>query len=156
MEGIKGEDLYLLKSAALYHDAGFTKQYDHNEPIGIEMAQRALPNFGYTPEQIEVVAKLIHATIIPHNPQSLLEELICDADLDYLGRDDFHEIADNLRKELREQGKINSDRMWDEIQVKFLTQHRFFTKSAIFLRQEKKLKHIEEIKQRLLENNYKD
>ena len=98
----------------------------------------------------------IYATIIPHNPQSKLEEIICDADLDYLGRDDFHEISDTLRVELREHGKINSDRMWDEIQVKFLTMHKYFTKSAISLRQEKKMKHLEEIKQRLKEDNYKD
>ena len=85
-----------------------------------------------------------------------MEEIICDADLDYLGRDDFHDIADNLRRELRDHGKIKSDRMWDEIQVKFLTQHKYFTKSAIKLRQAKKLIHIEEIKKRLEENNYKD
>jgi hypothetical protein len=85
-----------------------------------------------------------------------LEEIICDADLDYLGRDDFHEIADTLRRELREAGKISSDRAWDEMQVKFLTMHKYFTKSAIQLRQAKKEKHVEEIKQRLDENNYAD
>jgi hypothetical protein len=76
--------------------------------------------------------------------------------LDYLGRDDFHEIADKLRIELREHGKINSDRMWDEIQVKFLTQHKYFTRSAIKLRQEKKEKHIEEIKEKLKVYQYAD
>ena len=156
MEGIKGEDLYLLKSAALYHDAGFTKQYDHNEPIGVEMAKDALPKFGYTEEQIQVVTELILVTQIPHQPKNHLEEIICDADLDYLGRDDFHEIADRLRRELKEQGKIDSDRAWDEIQVKFLSQHNYFTKSAILLRQKKKEKHIEEIKERIKEDNYVD
>jgi hypothetical protein len=57
---------------------------------------------------------------------------------------------------LREHGKLNSDRMWDEIQVKFLTAHTYFTKSAIRLRQEKKMKHIEEIKAKLLVYEYKD
>ena len=85
-----------------------------------------------------------------------LEQIMCDADLDYLGRDDFHEIADSLRRELRDHGKIKSDRLWDEIQVKFLTQHKYFTKSAIKLRRAKKMQHIEEIKKRLEENNYKD
>lgn len=156
MEGITDEQMFILKSAATYHDAGFVEQYAKNEPIGIRMAQEILPKYGYTEEQVEEVAKLIRATIIPHNPQSHLEEIICDADLDYLGRDDFHEIADTLRRELREQGVINSDRGWDEMQVKFLNMHKYFTKSAIKLRQEKKEKHIQEIIQKLESFNYKD
>ncbi|HAA00110.1 MAG TPA: hypothetical protein DCD96_00555, partial [Flavobacteriales bacterium] len=123
---------------------------------GRDRAQEILPKYGYTEEQVEEVAKLIRATIIPHNPQSHLEEIICDADLDYLGRDDFHEIADTLRRELREQGVINSDRGWDEMQVKFLNMHKYFTKSAIRLRQEKKEKHIQDIIQKLESFSYKD
>lgn len=156
MEGVLDEDIFVLKSAATYHDAGFVEQYDSNEPIGARMASEILPLYGYTQAQVEMVHDLIYATIIPHNPTTKLQQIICDADLDYLGRDDFHQIADTLRRELRDHGKIKSDRMWDEIQVKFLEQHKYFTKSAIKLRQEKKLQHIEEIKQRLKENNYKD
>jgi len=156
MEGVLDEDIFVLKSAATYHDAGFVEQYDANEPIGARMAEEILPLYGYTEEQVEEVKKLIYATIIPHNPQSKLEQIICDSDLDYLGRDDFHQIADTLRRELRDHGKIKSDRLWDEIQVKFLTQHKYFTKSAKKLRQAKKAKHLEEIKKRLEEDNYKD
>ncbi len=156
MEGITDEDLFLLKSAASYHDAGFVEKYDQNEEIGMRMARETLPKYGYTKSQIDVIDGLIKATEIPQSPKTLLEEIMCDADLDYLGRDDFHQIADLLRKELREHGKINSDRLWDEIQVKFLTQHTYFTKSAIKMRQKKKMKHLEEIKQKLKTFDYKD
>lgn len=156
LEGVVDEDIFVLKSAATYHDAGFVEQYDANEPIGAQMAAEILPKYGYTEDQVEQVFKLIYATRIPHNPQSKLEEIICDADLDYLGRDDFHDIADTLRLELREHGKINSDRLWDEIQVKFLTQHKYFTDSAKKLRQAKKEEHLNQIKERLKLNNYKD
>ena len=81
---------------------------------------------------------------------------MCDADLDYLGRDDFHEIADRLRRELREHGKIDSDRKWDEIQIHFLTAHRYFTDTAINTRQEKKLENIQEIRDRLERDEYED
>lgn len=155
-EGITDEDLFLLKTAATYHDAGFVKQYDKNEPIGAEMAQEILPNFGYTQVHIDRIKELIYVTQIPHEPKNKLEEIICDADLDYLGRDDFHEIADKLRKELREYGKIDSDRKWDEIQVGFLTQHRYFTKTAIETRRAKKMKNLQEIKDRLEKDEYKD
>ncbi len=156
MEGITDEGLFLLKSAASYHDAGFIEQYEKNEPIGVRLAEEHLPKHGYSESQIQIVKDLIYATQIPHKPKNKLEEIICDADLDYLGRDDFHEIADKLRRELREHGKIDSDRKWDEIQISFLTQHKYFTDSAIKLRQAKKSKHVEEIKERLARDEYKD
>lgn len=156
MEGITDEDLFLLKSAATYHDAGFVEQYDANEEIGMRMAREILPKYGYSKDQIDVIDGLIKATEIPQSPNTLLQQIMCDADLDYLGRDDFHDIASLLRRELREHGKINSDRLWDEIQVKFLGAHTYFTKSAINTRQAKKMKHLEEIKEKLKTYKYKD
>ena len=99
---------------------------------------------------------MIFVTEIPHQPKNKLEEIICDADLDYLGRDDFHEIADKLRKELREHGKIKSDRQWDEIQVSFLKQHKYFTKTAIKTRKKGKEKNLKEVLARLEKGEYKD
>lgn len=156
MEGITDEDLFLLKSAATYHDAGFIEKYENNEEIGMRLAREILPKYGYTEDQIDIIDGLIKSTEIPQSPTTHLQQIMCDADLDYLGRDDFHEIADLLRRELREHGKLNSDRTWDEIQVKFLEQHTYFTKSAIASRQEKKLKHIEDIKHKLQNHTYKD
>lgn len=156
MEGVTDEGLFLLKSAATYHDAGFVEQYDKNEPIGARLAEEILPKYGYTEQHIQTIKELIFVTQIPHKPTNKLEEIICDADLDYLGRDDFHEIADRLRRELREHGKIDSDRKWDEIQVQFLTSHRYFTETAIKSRKEKKLKNLEEVKERLIKDVYLD
>ncbi len=156
MEGVTDEGLFLLKSAATYHDAGFVEQYDRNEPVGARLAEEILPKYGYTNQHIETIKELIYATQIPHQPKNKLEEIICDADLDYLGRDDFHEIADKLRRELREHGKLDSDRKWDEIQVQFLTSHRYFTETAIQTRRPKKLKNLQEVIDRLDRNEYVD
>ena len=155
-EGVTDEGLFLLKSAATYHDAGFVEQYDKNEPIGARLAEEILPKYGYTEQHIQTIKELIFVTQIPHQPKNKLEEIICDADLDYLGRDDFHQIADKLRVELREHGKINSDRKWDEMQVAFLTMHRYFTETSINTRLEKKLKNREEVKERLERDEYVD
>jgi len=155
-EGITDEDLFLLKTAASYHDAGFVKQYDKNEPIGAAMAEDILPSFGYTQVHIERIKELIYVTQIPHKPKDKLEEIMCDADLDYLGRDDFHDIADRLRRELREHGKIDSDRKWDEIQVGFLKQHRYFTKTSIETRRPKKLQNLQDIIDKLAHHEYAD
>lgn len=155
-EGITDENLFLLKSAALFHDAGFVEQYKHNEPIGARMAGEILPNYGYSPEQIKQIQELIYVTAIPHKPKSLLEEIMCDADLDYLGRPDFFQIGDRLRRELRENGELDSDRKWDELQISFLSQHRYFTKTAIETRRPLKQQHLERVKMRLATYNYRD
>lgn len=155
-EGVYDESLLLLKAAALLHDAGFIEQYDKNESIGERFAVEILPKHGFNEQHIEQVQQLIRVTSFPHQPINLLEEIICDADLDYLGRDDFHEIADNLRLELRRFEKINSDRKWDEMQVDFLKKHRYFTKTAIESRLTKKMRNTEEINLKLANSEYLD
>jgi ligand-binding sensor domain-containing protein/class 3 adenylate cyclase/predicted metal-dependent HD superfamily phosphohydrolase len=156
LEGVTDEGLFLLKSAATYHDAGFIEQYDKNEPVGARLAEEILPKYGYSDAHIQQIKKLIFVTQIPHKPKNLLEEILCDADLDYLGRDDFHTIADALRRELKEHGKIDSDRKWDEIQVMFLESHQYFTQTAIQTRNEKKRQNLLEVKERLKRNEYPD
>ena len=113
------------------------------------MAQEVLPRFGYTQDQIDVIRGLIQATKVPQKPKTHLQQIICDADLDYLGGDDFHPIADKLKLELMERDIITSDVQWDELQVKFLEAHTYFTKTAIELRRANKLTRIIEVKERL-------
>ncbi|AEA43547.1 adenylate/guanylate cyclase domain-containing protein [Fluviicola taffensis] len=156
LEGVTDEGLFLLKSAATYHDAGFVEIYEKNEPVGARMAEEILPKYGYSEQHIAQIKELIFVTQIPHQPKNKLEQIICDADLDYLGRDDFHEIADRLRRELREHGKIDSDRQWDNMQVFFLNMHKYFTPTAIASRQAKKMKNLKEVEERLARDEYKD
>lgn len=156
LEGVTDESLFLLKTAAILHDAGFIEKYDNNETIGARLAGEILPKYGYTEQHIQTIVELIHVTEIPHKPTNKIQEIICDADLDYLGRDDFDEISDSLRRELKEMGKIKSDKEWDEIQVKFLNNHRYFTKTSISMRRKKKLQNLKKVEERLKRNNYKD
>ena len=154
LENVTDEGLFLLKSAATYHDAGFVERYEDNEEIGVRLANEILPKYGYTEKHIEKIKELIYATKIPHEPKNHLEEIICDADLDYLGREDFHKISARLCKELIEHGKIENKKQWDEIQIKFLTQHKYFTKTAKKTRSKKKEENLEDVKRRLKANKY--
>ena len=155
-EGVTDEGLFLLKTAAILHDAGFVKQYENNESIGAEMAAEWLPNYGYTEQHIKTIVELIHVTEIPHRPINKLQEIICDADLDYLGRDDFEEISNRLRLELRGMKKIESDREWDKIQVSFLKKHKYFTKTSIKSRRKKKKENLKVVQKRLEKNECVD
>ncbi len=145
-EGVSEEDILLLKTAALFHDAGHIIGYENHEYYGCQMAKEYLPKFNYTNEQIEKVCKLIMATKLPPKPQTLLEKIMCDADLDYLGREDFIPVSNTLYEELKAQGKIKSLNEWNKIQVKFLTGHQYFTETANKLREVNKERQIERIK----------
>ena len=154
LEGVRDEGLFLLKTAALFHDAGFTEQYEHNEPIGARFAEEMLPKHGYSEQHIRTITELIYVTQIPHKPVNKLQEIMCDADLDYLGTDSFDLISDNLFKELMAKGKIHSAKEWDEIQISFLKMHRYFTPTAIQTRLKKKKENLQKVIQRLQDNNY--
>ena len=122
--------LLLLKTAALYHDLGFITTYRAHEEEGCRIAKLTLPGFGYSTEQIEQVCGMVMATKIPQTPQNQLEKIIADADLDYLGRNDFWPIAQSLFEELREREMVADLEAWNKIQVSFLSAHSYWTTSA--------------------------
>lgn len=126
-EGITGEDLDLLRVAAAYHDCGFLIDHRDHERIGCEIARGVLPGLGFSEQQIRVVEGMIMATKVPQQPKNLLEEVLCDADLDYLGRADVQPIADSLFEELKALQIVSDLETWNRIQVKFLSGHAYHT-----------------------------
>ncbi len=145
-EKLNKEDLELLKVATLFHDSGFIKQVEEHEKIGCEFARDILPKYKYNEKQIEKICGMIMATKIPQAPTNHLEKIICDADLDYFGREDFFPIASTLFEELNNQGEELDEEKWNNIQLRFIENHKYFTKTAKKLRQETKLIHLEKIK----------
>lgn len=149
-EGITSlEDLLILKVAALYHDAGFIDTYHNHEAQGCELAKQELPAFGLNEEQIEKICGLIRATKIPQSPVSHLEQIICDADLDYLGREDFAQIAGNLFRELLALNMLQEAEEWDHLQVQFLEKHHYFTGYSRKHREQNKQAHLALLKTRV-------
>ncbi|MDG0973011.1 MAG: adenylate/guanylate cyclase domain-containing protein [Crocinitomicaceae bacterium] len=152
LEGIKGEELVLLRTAVLFHDAGYILTNEGNEEIAIKLMRSELPNFGYTEKQIQQVAAIIRATIRGTRPTSLLEMIMCDADHDYLGRADYHAVASKLRIELEEQGKTMTDIEWVKFQLNYLeNEHEYYTETAQNIRNLGKSRRIAELKNQLNE-----
>ncbi|HCE44604.1 MAG TPA: phosphohydrolase [Lentisphaeria bacterium] len=145
-EKIGGKDLELLKTAALFHDSGFIFQYACNEPVGCEIARQSLPEFGYSSRDIEKICGMIMATAIPQSPKNHLEQMLCDADLDYLGRDDFGKIAENLREELKKHGREFTDEEWIAFQIDFLEKHVYFTRAARKMRSARKQENVDRLR----------
>lgn len=148
-ENVSEEDVMLLKTAALFHDTGFLFGANDHEEKSCEIAQEHLPNYGYSQSQVDKIKGMIMATKIPQSPKNQLEEILADADLDYLGRDDFFKIGDKLYDELSMFGIVNSERDWNLLQEKFLESHHFFTQTAIKNRNQKKQENLEIIKSKL-------
>jgi len=144
-EGCCDDEILLLKTAALFHDTGFTVEYDNHEFNGTILARELLPRYGYNAGQIEKICRIILSTKLPPAPGDLLEEIICDSDLDYLGRSDFIPVSNNLYEELKSQNKISSLNDWNKIQIKFISGHQYFTATARSLREVNKQLQIERL-----------
>jgi len=128
-EQINSYEMQLLKTAALFHDSGFMFSKKEHEKQSCRLARRALPGFEFSAEEIRSICGMIMATRIPQTPKNHLEEILCDADLDYLGTDDYFTISRQLYKELNSQEYL-SENDWANIQVKFLESHHYFTATA--------------------------
>ena len=149
LEGLSKEETYLVRTAALFHDAGFIQQYKDNEIYGANIASATLPNFGYTEFQIKAIREIILSTSNSIEPKTQLEKVMCDADHDYLGRPDYHDIAKKLRKEMSDYGTEFTDEEWIEFQLHYLEdKHEFYTESAKNIRLQGKSARIRELKKR--------
>ena len=143
LEDVSPHDTVLLKTAALYHDSGFLISNKNHEQLGCGIARHALPRFGYSLAAIERICGMIMATKVPQSPQNKLEEIICDADLDYLGRDDFERIGTTLFEELKYYNVLETELAWNKMQVGFLNAHTFFTITNQNRREAKKQTHLQ-------------
>jgi len=150
-EGISGDDLVLLKTAALFHDAGYMQEFVGHEEHSCHLARKHLPDYGYTSDQIEKVCRIIMVTKLPSAPSELMEKIMCDADLYYLGTEQYTTFAEKLFSEFREAGIVKARFDWMLKQVEFLSAHRYYTQTAIREREARKQKNLEYLKSKLEE-----
>ena len=136
----------LLLTAALFHDSGFIKTREGHEAASCLVACHYLPSYGYQPAEIELICNMIMATRVPQSPQTYLEEILCDADLDYLGRDDFFSLSNRLFNELSFEGLVKDENEWNQQQTDFMQGHHYHTSNSVKLRQPKKEEYIKLVK----------
>jgi HD superfamily phosphodiesterase len=127
-EKVSNLEKELLKTAALFHDTGFLADYHNHEEKSAKIAQQVLKLSNYSENNIQIIMNMILSTKIPQNPQNILEKILCDADLDNLGRADFIEKNELLRQELYDvKNQSYTDSEWYLMTLKLLEQHRYFT-----------------------------
>ena len=120
-------EIHLLSAAALWHDTGYIKTYKGHEEEGAELAGLYLPGYGYTWEETQMIQGMIMATKIPQSPKTKLEEIIADADLEYLGTVEAAVKAELLFRELQSIDPSLTKEQWNQVQISFISEHRYFT-----------------------------
>lgn len=143
---IDAHDASLLRIAAAGHDVGFVETYRDHEEASARITSELMRKHDFAQKDIKIVSNLIMATKIPQDPKTFLATILCDADLDYLGRDDFESIGKTLKEEWQSYSIFpNLDEIFDTIQIKFLTSHSYHTHYAREHRAPIKLKHLEKL-----------
>jgi len=89
------------------------------------------------------------ATCIPQRPKNHLQAILCDADVDYLGRDDFFVLSNRLFSELSAEGLIADEDAWNREQRDFIGPHHYHAISSQKLRQEKKEEFVKLVKSKI-------
>jgi uncharacterized protein len=138
-------ELRLLNAAALWHDTGYIKTYFNHEQESCLLARQYLPTFGFSLAEIDAICGMIMATRIPQSPKSKLEEIIADADLEYLGTEDFTVKSNSLFKEYQNIKPELTITGWNKEQILFLHKHHYFTQFCIKKREPVKQQFLKEL-----------
>ncbi len=147
MEWCSHDEIEMIAIAALFHDTGFVIEYEHNEPFGAKIARNYLRTILYPEEKIQIIQHIILATIPTVTPQNLLEEIIKDADMDNLWREDFFDINEKIKKELEVMKNIKiKDPDWHHASLDIIQGHMFYTNTQIKERNEKLMKNMKKLK----------
>lgn len=147
-EGISEKEINLLEIAAWFHDTGYTSATtcENHEQYSVKICEKFLFEKLQT-EDIKTITDCIMATQLPQTPRNLLEQIICDSDLSHLGQEDFYTFSEALRKEkseMLESGKISKSQ-WLIMNIRFLSDHRYFTNTARELYDPAKKKYLNNI-----------
>ena len=129
---LEDEDRFALMLAAWFHDTGYSggKALGH-ENVSSELVTKFLNEHKVSQQVINKVAGCISATRLPQTPHTLIEQIICDADLFHLGTSDFKGKNKLLREELNDFGSLGlSKKDWRKKNIEFLSKHTYFTSYA--------------------------
>jgi len=126
--GLSKEQKEILLLAAWFHDSGLTKCYKGHEMESQELAKTFLQAADYPEEKLVQVLACIAATQMPQAPTTLLEQVICDADLYHLSLMEYCHLQALLRAEWQSVfGENYTHAEWATENLQFLANHQYWT-----------------------------
>ncbi len=143
---ISDRDMELLETAAWFHDLGYVEGPEGHEQRGAEKVADFMGERGCPEEDIKVVQGCIMATKMPQSPKTILEQIICDSDLNHLGKDSYWERCVKVRQELMiAKNTIMQEDAWLDFEIKFLEAHSYHTDIARSSWGKTKQQHIKQL-----------
>lgn len=130
-ENCTEEEIALVRMGALWHDTGCIIKYEGHEEESCLLAQQHMPEYGYSADVIDKICGMIRATKVPQSPHTKLEEIVADADLEYLGTTNAETRANDLFRESRHRNPLLTKQEWNDVQISFLKKHHYFTRYCI-------------------------
>ncbi|HLY70413.1 MAG TPA: Pycsar system effector family protein [Puia sp.] len=149
-------DYFIVCAAIWFHDTGIlmTGLADH-EVKSAEIAESYLTQSGIGPQEISEIKNCILSTKLPQHPHSLVEKIVCDADLFNLGTTEFIENNKLVRKEMEEFGheKINGYQ-WRARTISLLEKHHYHTEFCQLLLNKTKEANMKNLLKKQEEKNW--
>lgn len=145
-ETVSENELLLIKIAALFHDIGFLYTYANHEEESCRVAREVLNEYQLGKTDLDTICTMIMATQIPQVITNKLDAILADADLEYIGTDDFDSISNTLYQELKHRNPNLNLKDWNQIQINFFEMHKFHTDYAKNNLETKKQEHLTKLK----------
>ncbi len=153
---LTADQLETAVTAAWLHDTGYYTGYAQHEKTSADTAKNLLLEWGATEHKIQAIQQAILATTMPQNPQDLVGQVLCDADMYHLAKSDIEDCGNRIRTEFNtlKNMKFESDEEWLRFNINFLKAHEYFTIYGKLVLQPLKKQNIKKLKAHLatLEN----
>ncbi|HSZ84570.1 MAG TPA: Pycsar system effector family protein [Puia sp.] len=150
------KDYFIVSAAIWFHDAGIlTGGLQDHEIKSAEIAENFLIQSGISQQEITEIKNCILSTKLPQQPHSLIEKIVCDADLFNLGTTEFTENNKLVRKENEEFGhaKISSHE-WRARTIALLESHHYHTEFCQLLLNKTKEANLKNLLKKQEEKNW--
>lgn len=145
-ENLSDEEMEIVTVSAWFHDCGYAKTYIRHEDESKKTAKTFLESSGCTLHFIDAVLNCIDATKYPQNPLSLIEKVICDADMYHLTSPNYPKYETALRREFEKYLGLNyTDEEWKIKNCNFFREHIYHTDYA-----QKSLSQFKEVNLQLM------
>lgn len=151
---VSEREMELMILAAWFHDTGYDKGALNHEERSCRYAREYLASYQFSEEELQVITDCIMATKMPHNPTTMLQKIICDADLSHLGKKTYWDRCSRVRQELTMTKNITmNEQEWVDFELEFINKHRYQTRSAQELYGKRKNKHVKQLRKQKLRLN---
>ena len=151
---LKDKEMELLLIAAWFHDIGYDKGPIDHEDRSATYAKAYLSKQKFSEEDIAVISSCIMATKMPQSPKTILEKILCDADMSHLGKKIYWDRCGRIRQEITLTRNTNmSEQEWVDFELDFICKHNYQTPAAKELYDKRKHKHIRQLNKQKIRLN---